>query len=74
MKNKFYHISTYSVMRYWTILWMAVLSFSCSDFNPMDSYSRIPPDRNTDIDDGKRLWNNEQTLPRYGCDTDSEYE
>lgn len=52
MKNKFYHISTYSVMRYWTILWMAVLSFSCSDFNPMDSYSRIPPDRNTDIDDG----------------------
>lgn len=31
---------------------MAVLSFSCSDFNPMDSYSRIPPDRNTDIDDG----------------------
>ena len=52
MKNKFYHISTYSVMRYWTILWMAVLAFSCSDFNPMDSYSRIPPDRNTDIDDG----------------------
>ena len=52
MKNKFYHISTYSVMRYWTILWMAILSFSCSDFNPMDSYSRIPPDRNTDIDDG----------------------
>ena len=39
-------------MRYWTILWMAILSFSCSDFNPMDSYSRIPPDRNTDIDDG----------------------
>ena len=69
-------------MRYWTILWMAVLSFSCSDFNPMDSYSRIPPDRNTDIDDGdegdgaggllkKGLWNNEQTLSRYGCDTDS---
>lgn len=84
MKNKFYHISTYSVMRYWTILWMAILSFSCSDFNPMDSYSRIPPDRNTDIDDGdegdgaggllKRLWNSEQALSRYGCDTDSEYE
>lgn len=80
MKNKFYHISTYSVMRYWTILWMAILSFSCSDFNPMDSYSRIPPDRNTDIDDGDEgdgaggLWNSEQALSRYGCDTDSEYE
>ena len=26
MKNKFYHISTYSVMRYWTILWKDILS------------------------------------------------
>ena len=26
MKNKFYHISTYSVMRYWTILWIFYLS------------------------------------------------
>lgn len=52
MKNKFYHISVISVMRCWTILLMAIVSFSCSDFNPMDSYSRIPPDRNTDINDG----------------------
>lgn len=52
MKNNFYYISVISVMRCWTILLMAIVSFSCSDFNPMDSYSRIPPDRNTDIDDG----------------------
>ncbi len=44
MKNKFYHISTYSVMRYWTILWMAVLSFSCSDFNPAEYDYRNPSD------------------------------
>ena len=31
--------------------WLFYLSHALI-FNPMDSYSRIPPDRNTDIDDG----------------------
>jgi len=52
MKNINYITYLIPTMKIWIILWTIGGLFSCSDFNPMDSYSRIPPTRETEIDNG----------------------